>query len=729
MTNPAEVSFPFVPQRRAAKMAESKIKTIKTYKDRKSISSSRESTSSAPASPPSPASSTSSIGDEVILIPPSAHPPPTRKPPPPPSATPVRTAHKRNAAQAAQQNIQHLHQSYAGLDGFDTSVTASSSKKKRLSNVVRIKVEQDSKSTPSSAPPTTTHPRKAARKQASQSTSSAARTPAPLRGRRFQDDQGVVWELQVGSCQAAHNRNWRKCVHCITKRAGDTCRFVDFRAFQVDPHTDKITPPDQDPHLASSLPLFTRLGRGDGPAHRSRHLPRAPFPSARATSPERYCPSSRLSSSTHASQTSFEGRARPHAVRCANFAQPASFPPAGSAVAATLPHATADLVPLTRFDEALLEQEVSAMRQMLTDAKTDGVRASAPARDAPAAAASTPNEASEQFMPKTEDEQRTPVNWKDVPTNQAGITADRIVGHLDLRTFDRASFDTDDFRCEWAHGEPLLVRDVTGPMHHPWGPDALQSRYGRDHCLIVRSDVEIAELKQPDLGPKMYNAWPGSEAPGGNGTTRLHMDIADAVNIMLHASPPTGDDVPEEHRPGVAAWDIFRAQDADKLRAFFAQRVLAHRLPGRPHTHPALLHRCEAARQALPRVRREELEDLPEGGRGGVHPPPDARTRCAIWPTASRSQSTLSADGRPRPQRVGQTEARGQERGRFPNAEDHSQGAAGPVTGLYPSSQHVTAFQMFNWCMCCKGGGAAVPLIGVRQGTDEADAELSARLP
>jgi lysine-specific demethylase 3 len=247
-------------------------------------------------------------------------------------------------------------------------------------------------------------------------------------------------------------------------------------------------------------------------------------------------------------------------------------------------------------------------------------------------------------MPKTEDEQRTPVNWKDVPTNQAGITADRIVGHLDLRTFDRASFDTDDFRCEWAHGEPLLVRDVTGPMHHPWGPDALQSRYGRDHCLIVRSDVEIAEPKQvsvgdffatfgqddtskqaalgrghwklkdwppsaefkaefpelyddfnrvvpapdyttregvlnlgscyptgviqPDLGPKMYNAWPGSEAPGGNGTTRLHMDIADAVNIMLHASPPTGDDVPEEHRPGVAAWDIFRAQDADKLRAF-----------------------------------------------------------------------------------------------------------------------------------------------------------------
>lgn len=677
MTNPAEVLFPFVPQRSAAKMAESKIKTIKTYRNRKSISSSRESTSSAPASPPSPASSLSSVEDEVILIPPSAHPPPTRQPPPPPSATPVRTAYKRNAAQAAQQNIQQLHQSYADFDGFDTSDTASSSKKKRLSNGVRTKVEQDSisrPSTPSSAPPTTTHPRKAARKQASQSTSSAARTPAPLRGRRFQDDQGVVWELQVGSCQAAHNRNWRKCVHCITKRAGDTCRFVDFRAFQVDPHTDKITPPDQD-HTSHPAFLFSPdsdevmdlpTGRAISPAHLSQvqgdvarallpvleaELEHARLPNVLRRPRETTCRQMCEFCATSIFSASWFCRrcGREYCADCKHSIDHSDSLDRQLAKRIlrcdqTLPHATADLVPLTRFDEALLEQEVSAMRQMLTDAKTDGVRASAPARDAPAAAASTPNEASEQFMPKTEDEQRTPVNWKDVPTNQAGITADRIVGHLDLRTFDRASFDTDDFRCEWAHGEPLLVRDVTGPMHHPWGPDALQSRYGRDHCLIVRSDVEIAEPKQvsvgdffatfgqddtskqaalgrghwklkdwppsaefkaefpelyddfnrvvpapdyttregvlnlgscyptgviqPDLGPKMYNAWPGSEAPGGNGTTRLHMDIADAVNIMLHASPPTGDDVPEEHRPGVAAWDIFRAQDADKLRAF-----------------------------------------------------------------------------------------------------------------------------------------------------------------
>ncbi len=209
--------------------------------------------------------------------------------PPPPSATPVRTAYKRNAAQAAQQNIQQLHQSYADFDGFDTSDTASSSKKKRLSNGVLTKVEQDSisrPSTPSSAPPTTTHPRKAARKQASQSTSSAARTPAPLRGRRFQDDQGVVWELQVGSCQAAHNRNWRKCVHCITKRAGDTCRFVDFRAFQVDPHTDKITPPDQD-HTSHPAFLFSPDSDEVMDLPTGRAISPRTFPKCKATSPER----------------------------------------------------------------------------------------------------------------------------------------------------------------------------------------------------------------------------------------------------------------------------------------------------------------------------------------------------------------------------------------------------------------------------------------------------------
>lgn len=67
----------------------------------------------------------------------------------------------------------------------------------------------------------------------------------------------------------------------------------------------------------------------------------------------------------------------------------------------------------------------------------------------------------------------------------------------------------------------------------------------------------------PDLGPKMYNAYASNENVGTKGSTRLHMDMADAVNIMLHA------ELTPDGAPGCAVWDIFRAEDAAHLRAFF----------------------------------------------------------------------------------------------------------------------------------------------------------------
>ncbi len=63
------------------------------------------------------------------------------------------------------------------------------------------------------------------------------------------------------------------------------------------------------------------------------------------------------------------------------------------------------------------------------------------------------------------------------------------------------------------------------------------------------------------------------------------MDMADAVNIMLHTSPPTSPDTPPEHAPGVAAWDIFRAEDADSLRAFLRKEYAHLKLKDDPiHT-------------------------------------------------------------------------------------------------------------------------------------------------
>ncbi len=70
----------------------------------------------------------------------------------------------------------------------------------------------------------------------------------------------------------------------------------------------------------------------------------------------------------------------------------------------------------------------------------------------------------------------------------------------------------------------------------------------------------------PDLGPKMYNALASNMSQGSKGTTKLHMDMADAVNIMTYTEPcPDGS-------PGCAAWDLFQARDSDKIREFLTKK-------------------------------------------------------------------------------------------------------------------------------------------------------------
>jgi lysine-specific demethylase 3 len=47
------------------------------------------------------------------------------------------------------------------------------------------------------------------------------------------------------------------------------------------------------------------------------------------------------------------------------------------------------------------------------------------------------------------------------------------------------------------------------------------------------------------------------------------MDVADAINVMLYASPRN------DGQPGCAVWDLFRADDADKLRKFLRKKYSA----------------------------------------------------------------------------------------------------------------------------------------------------------
>jgi JmjC domain, hydroxylase len=63
----------------------------------------------------------------------------------------------------------------------------------------------------------------------------------------------------------------------------------------------------------------------------------------------------------------------------------------------------------------------------------------------------------------------------------------------------------------------------------------------------------------------MYNAFESYEGAGGKGSTRLHMDMADAVNVMNYAAPR------KDGSPGYAAWNIFRASDARLVRDFLME--------------------------------------------------------------------------------------------------------------------------------------------------------------
>jgi lysine-specific demethylase 3 len=52
-------------------------------------------------------------------------------------------------------------------------------------------------------------------------------------------------------------------------------------------------------------------------------------------------------------------------------------------------------------------------------------------------------------------------------------------------------------------------------------------------------------------------------------STRLHMDMADAINVMAHANNRADGSL------GCAVWDIFRPEDADGLRQFLIDKYSA----------------------------------------------------------------------------------------------------------------------------------------------------------
>ena len=151
-----------------------------------------------------------------------------------------------------------------------------------------------------------------------------------------------------------------------------------------------------------------------------------------------------------------------------------------------------------------------------------------------------------------------------------------------------------------ANGKPMLLKLKDWPPGDDFA-EILPTRYQdlmkglpMPEYTLRTGNLNIASclpkmFVPPDLGPKMYNAY-GSAFHPDKGTTNLHLDISDAVNIMVYVGIPEDSDSKSQISasckaiamggcefltrarvqkknvlPG-ALWHIFPARDADKIR-------------------------------------------------------------------------------------------------------------------------------------------------------------------
>jgi len=122
------------------------------------------------------------------------------------------------------------------------------------------------------------------------------------------------------------------------------------------------------------------------------------------------------------------------------------------------------------------------------------------------------------------------------------------------------NFDLDIFseRLRDEKGHPMILKLKDWPPTEDFS-DLLPSRFQNlMDCLPLpeythRNGVfNLASrlpdfFVKPDLGPKMYSAYGASFYPR-EASTNLHLDISDAVNLLLYVGVPTDDTV--DHRAG-----------------------------------------------------------------------------------------------------------------------------------------------------------------------------------
>ncbi|KAI8587631.1 hypothetical protein BDZ88DRAFT_508741 [Geranomyces variabilis] len=97
----------------------------------------------------------------------------------------------------------------------------------------------------------------------------------------------------------------------------------------------------------------------------------------------------------------------------------------------------------------------------------------------------------------------------------------------------------------------------------------------------------------PDLGPKLYAAY-GYDPRHTGATTNLHLDVADAANVMVWSQPhvPQKDPSIPPHRFDGAIWEIFPPASLTKLRTYLRETYAPRpaRIDDPIHDQTAYLH-------------------------------------------------------------------------------------------------------------------------------------------
>ena len=131
-----------------------------------------------------------------------------------------------------------------------------------------------------------------------------------------------------------------------------------------------------------------------------------------------------------------------------------------------------------------------------------------------------------------------------------------LVGHQMRRFWE--GFECVEKRLRDRHGRPMILKLKDWPptedfaeMLPNWFSNLLQALPLQEYTDRTGELNLVSRLPgffvRPDLGPKMYNAYGSALAPR-TGSTNLHLDISDAVNLMVYVGIPR--DEAEKHEEG-----------------------------------------------------------------------------------------------------------------------------------------------------------------------------------